>query len=215
MSDIKIMIAEDQTLFREGMIAVLESLDGIKIIGEAGNGKDLIDKLENELPDVVLLDLKMPVMDGFEALKHIKKNYPAVKVIILTMHEDEDFVVEIIENGANSYLLKDTSLQELNNTIKKVMENEYYYVDYVQKIIAKRFLNKKNTRIHFNTDKLNEQELEVLKLICQEFSNAQIGDKVNLSSRTVEGYKRRLQNKVGAKSLIGLVIYAIKNGLVD
>lgn len=216
MSLIKLMIADDQALFREGMITVIETLKGIKVIGEAENGKELLEKISKRKPDVVLLDLKMPVMDGSETLVHIKKEYPDIKVVILTMYDDEDFVVELVGKGANGYLLKNTSsVEEVENTIRQVMKTDYYYSDYVQKIIATRMISRRRPRRKTDAKiPFTEQELEILRLICKEFSNEQIGEKVNLSARTIEGYKKRLQERVGAKSVVGLVVYAIRNGLV-
>jgi two-component system, NarL family, response regulator DegU len=217
MNPIKIFIADDQTLFREGMATVLNTFENIEVIGEAENGKVLLEKLdENNLPELILLDLKMPVLNGVETLKILKQKFPSVKVVILTMHDEEDYIVELLEMGANSYLLKDSRSKMVEETIRKVVETGYWYNETIQQILARRLISKKRPKRE--TSKMfnfSEQELEVLGLICKGFSNSEIGQKVHLSPRTIEGYKKRLQEKTGSANTIALVTYALKNGLTE
>lgn len=212
MNQIKIIITDDQTLFREGLAAALKNFIVIKVIAVAANGEKLLEILKEQTPDILLLDLKMPNMDGVEVLKHIRKNGLDIKTIVLTMHDDEEFILDMIESGANSYLLKDTGIKELYDTILKVFENGCHYNEKVLDVLNKGLLTKKRpgAKIYFS-----EPELKVLKLICREFSNSEIGKQLYLSPRTIEGYKRRLQLKVGAKNLAGLIVYAAKNGLTE
>jgi two-component system, NarL family, response regulator DegU len=216
MEVIKLMIADDQLLFLEGISTVVESMTGIKLTGTASNGKELIEKIKIEQPDVVLLDLKMPVMDGLDTLTFLKSHYPTIKVIILTMHDEDEFIIELIENGANSYLLKNTGMKEVERVIKQVMENDYCYNEHVQKVIAKRIVKKSITKgINAATHGLTDIELEILQLICAEMNNEEIGNKMFLSPRTIEGHKKRLQKKFGVKSVVGLAIYAIQHKLLE
>jgi two-component system, NarL family, response regulator DegU len=216
MDDIKVMIADDQLLFLEGISTVIESINGLQLMGAAENGQELISKIKNGQPDVVLLDLKMPVMDGLETLVYLKSNFPSIKVIILTMHDEDEFIIELIENGANSYLLKNTAIKEVERVIKQVVENDYCYTEYVQKVIARRLLTKSvSQKPKAATPGFSITELEILRMVCAELSNEEIGKKTFLSPRTIEGHKKRLQKKVGAKSLIGLVIFAMQHKLLE
>jgi DNA-binding NarL/FixJ family response regulator len=213
MDKIKILIADDQTLFREGMASILKGFKGFSVVGEAVNGKDLLEKIPLFKPHIVLLDLKMPVMDGNLALTLIKEKFPALKVIILTMYEEENFIRDLIENGACGYLQKDSHIDEVEITIRKVFENGYYFSDHIENMMRKNMLLKKVSNKHVNTG-FSDQELEVLKLICKEFSNSEIGEILKVSPRTVEGYKARMQQKAGVKSIPGLIVYALKNDII-
>jgi len=211
---IKIVVADDHKLFRKGIIALLEDFDFIGQINEASNGLELIELLEKmgNRPDVILLDLRMPVMDGVEAQQRIRKLYPDIKVIIVTMEDDEQFILHLINEGVNGYLLKNADPDEVELAIQKVVEKGFYFSEDISKLVMKGLVGKDKHDMSIVLD-LNEREVEILKLICKEFTAAEIADKLNLSVRTIEGYRQKLLDKSGAKNMAGLVVFAIKHNL--
>jgi len=216
MSKIKIAIADDYKIYRDGLKVGLSADENIDIIGEADNGEDLMKLLETNQPDVILMDLKMPIMDGMEATKLVRKNYPAIKVLVVTMYEDDKFIIHLMENGANGYLLKNAEPEEILKSIYAVYENGYYFNDVVNKALLKKLVLKNNLKPSFNQNvELTERELQVLKLICEEKTAAEIGKEIFLSPRSVEGIRQRLIEKVGVRNTAGLVMFATKNGIVD
>jgi DNA-binding NarL/FixJ family response regulator len=216
MSKIKIAIADDYKIFREGLKVGLSADDSLEVILEADNGEDLLKGLENVTPDVILMDLKMPIMDGMEATKEVRKKYPSVKVLVVSMYEDDKFIIHLMENGANGYLLKNTEPDEIRRSIYAVHENGYYFNDLVNKALLKKLVLKNNLKPSFNQNvELTEREQEVLKLICEEKTAGEIAKDIFLSPRSVEGIRQRLIEKVGVRNSAGLVMFAVKNGLVD
>jgi DNA-binding NarL/FixJ family response regulator len=213
---IKIAIADDYKIFREGIKVGLSSDENLKVILEADNGDDLIHGMEENLPDVILMDLKMPIMDGMEATRQIRKKYNAVKVLVVTMYDDDKFIIHLMENGANGYLLKNAEPDEIIKAIYSVNENGYYFNDLVNKALLKKLVLKSHIKPSFNQNiEFTERELEVLKLICEEKTASEIGKEIFLSPRSIEGIRQRLIEKVGVRNTAGLVLYAIKNGIVD
>lgn len=210
------MIADDHSLFRKGMGSLILEFEGIEFIGEAANGRDLLEKMNISQPDVVLLDLKMPVMDGIAANDEIQKMFPDVKVIILSMYNEDKFIIHLIESGANGYLLKNAEPDEVEDAIHAVIRNGYYFNDHVSQVMLKGLITRKKIKPSFNTGiEFTPRELEVLKLICGEFTNAEIGRQLHLSTRTIDGYRTKLLHKIGAKNTAGIVMFAAKNGLVE
>jgi len=213
---IKVIIADDHNLFRKGIIALLADFDFIGEIHEASNGLELMELLEKMeyLPDVILLDLRMPVMDGVEAQQKIRSLYPEIKVIILTMEDDEQYILHLISEGVNGYLLKNADPDEMEKAIQKVMEHGFYFSDDISALVLQHLKKKEKTEGIFNPD-FKEKELQVLEMICKEYSNGEIAEALNISIRTAEGYKLKLIEKSGAKSIAGLVILALKNKWVS
>jgi two-component system, NarL family, response regulator DegU len=213
---INIVITDDHKLFRKGIIALLEDFDFIGEIEEASNGAELLEllaRMEN-LPDVILLDLRMPVMDGVEAQQKIRSLYSGVKVIILTMEDDEQYILHLISEGVNGYLLKNADPDEMENAIVKVVEKGFYFSDNISSLVMQNLKKKEKTEAEFNPD-FTERELQVLELICRDFSNSEIADMMKISIRTVEGYRQKLVDKSGAKNIAGLVVLALKNKWVS
>lgn len=216
MSKIKIAIADDYKIYRDGLKVGLSADDNLEIIAEADNGEDLMKVLETNSPDVILMDLKMPIMDGMEATKQVRKKYPAIKVLVITMYEDDKFIIHLMENGANGYLLKNAEPDEIIKSIYAVYENGYYFNDVVNKALLKKLVLKNNLKPSFNQNiDLTEREQEVLKMICDEKTAAEIAKEIFLSPRSVEGIRQRLIEKIGVRNTAGLVMFAVKNGLVD
>ncbi len=216
MSKIKIAIADDYKIFREGLKVGFSSDENLEVIFEADNGEELLKALETNTPDVILMDLKMPIMDGMEATKVIRKKYPDIKVLVVTMYDDDKFIIHLMENGANGYLLKNTEPDEIIKSVYIVYENGYYFNDVVNKALLKKLVLKNNLKPSFNQNvELTERELEVLKLICEEKTAAEIAKDIFLSPRSVEGIRQRLIEKVGVRNTAGLVMFAVKNNMVE
>lgn len=216
MGEIKVAIADDHKIFRKGVIISLRHYSNIKFVLEAENGQELLDGIEGAKPDVVLMDLRMPVKDGIETTKYISNHYPRIAVLVLTMHEDERFVIHLMENGANGYLLKSTDPAEIKKAISDVVEKGYYLNNFVNRILIKRSQNK-NKRIPSlkKEVEVSDREKEVIQYICLEFTSVEIGEKMGISARTVESIKERLMERFGLKNTPGLVFFAVKNDLID
>jgi len=215
MPTISYVIADDHKIFRQGLKVALTVDRNLKCTGEAAHGKELLDLLKTKKADVVLLDLKMPEMDGLDTLKRIKTDHPLLKVIVLTMFDDEHFVLHMMEAGANGYLLKNTEPDEIMDAIHSVIDNEYYFNDLVNNTLIRKLVAGKRAP-RFKPDVvLSEKEIEILQLICQEYTAAEIGKKIFLSPRTVEGMRSAMLEKVGVRNTAGLVMYAVKNGIVS
>ena len=215
MSTIKIAIADDYKIYRDGLKVALSTDENLKVIFEADNGEEL-KGLETISPDVIIMDLKMPIMDGMEATKEVRKKYPSIKVLVVTMYDDDKFIIHLMENGANGYLLKNTEPDEIRKSIYSVHENGYYFNDIVNKALLKKLVLKNNLKPSFNQNvELTEREVEVLKLICEEKTAAEIAKDIFLSPRSVEGIRQRLIEKVGVRNTAGLVMFAVKNNMVD
>lgn len=211
---ISVVITDDHKLFRKGIRSLLIETPFIKNVYEAANGLELLELLEKleTLPDIILLDIQMPVMDGIEALKRIKKRYPAQKVIILTMEDDEQFIMYMISAGVNGYLLKDAEPDELESAMQKVMVNDFYFPHRMAEQLVKSAGQK--IFIKHKLPDFTEREMEVLELICQEFTAPEIAEKLNISPRTVEGHRKNLLEKSETKNIAGVVVFALKNRLV-
>ncbi len=216
MSKIKIAIADDYKIFREGLKVGLSADDNMQVIFEADNGEDLLKGLETITPDIIIMDLKMPIMDGMEATKEVRKKYPEMKVLVVSMYEDDKFIIHLMEIGANGYLLKNAEPDEIRRSIYSVHENGYYFNDLVNKALLKKLVLKNNLKPSFNQNvELTEREIEVLKLICEEKTAAEIGKEIFLSPRSVEGIRQRLIEKIGVRNTAGLVMFAAKNGIAE
>lgn len=216
MNKYNIVVADDHKLFRKGIIALLEDFDFIGEIDEASNGAELLDLLSKKkvLPHVILLDLRMPVMDGVEAQQQIKTLYPDIKVIILTMEDDEQYILHLVSQGVNGYLLKNADPEEMETAILRVLEKGFYFSENISLLVMKNLKKLDKTETMFNPE-FSERELFVLELICKENSNIEIADLMNVSVRTVEGYRQKLFDKSGAKNIAGLIIMALKYNWVS
>jgi len=216
---IKIAIADDEALFRAGISFILTRIKNFEIVFEAENGADLIEKLKiaTEKPDVVLMDLKMPLLNGVESTKILQKEYPEIKVIAVTSYDGKSFITNMIDVGASSYLLKNTSPKIVVHTINEVFEKGFYYDERVLKIIHENLLSAKSKRIKSDLDNnlLTKREKEILELICNQYTTNEIADKLFISPRTVEGHRNNLLLKTESKNVAGLVIYGIQKKLIE
>lgn len=216
MEQIRVAIADDHQIFRKGVILSMRSYTNIKFIFEAVNGEDLLNKIAIDEPDVILCDLKMPIKDGIDTTKQITKDYPKIRVIILTMYEDERFVGHLMDCGAAGYLLKNTEPAEIRKAIQDVVSNGFFLNTFVNKVLIKKNYGKTKFNPSLTTEiVVTEREKEVLTLVCMEFTATEIAKKMDISSRTVEAIKDRLMERFGVKNSVGLVFYAMKNQLID
>ncbi len=218
MSTIKLAITDDQVLFVKGLRLLMNSFDNIEIVIEAHNGQELLDALQNQQPDVILMDLKMPVMDGLEATEKVKASYPDIKIILLTTYNEERLINHMMKVGANGYLLKNEEPEILKAAIESVYEKEFYFSDYVSKALLKGMQQKQTeVRPWKGTDQteLTKREVEVLQLICQEHTSTEIAEQLYISPRTVENHRKSLLSKTGVRNTAGLIIFAIRNQIVE
>lgn len=212
----RIALVDDHALFRKGMQAILGGIDDMEVVLEADHGQDFLDQLKDTPVDVVLMDLEMPEMDGMEATKILRSDYPDVRVLILSMHSDEKFIIKLMELGAHGYLLKTAQPDEIEVAIRSTMESGYYFTELVSKVMLHGLVQRKKVQPTFNTQaQLSQREQEVLLHICKELTTPEIAEALFLSPRTVEGHRNNLMQKTGAKNTAGLVVYAIKNGHFD
>ena len=216
---IKMILADDELLFRKGVVFMLEREKNIEIMFEASNGEELVNYLnenQDNLPDIILMDLKMPLVNGVEATKKVHKKFPSIKIIALTSYDTKPFIINMIQEGASSYLVKNASPFEMINTINEVALKGFYYNELIMSIIqdGQVFGNKK-TKSSFDDDYLTSREKEILELICLQQSTNEIAEKLFISPRTVEGHRNNLLLKTESKNIAGLVVYAIQNKIVS
>ncbi len=213
---IKIIVADDHTLFRSCLRSLLDKKPNLDIIGEAANGQELMIILKKQHPDLILMDLQMPGMNGIEAIEQIKQEYPHIKIIVLSMFDNEGFIIHSLELGVNAYLLKNADPGEIVSTIDTVMVNEFCFNQYVTNIMRKNLFGKRNSiPCSDNPVEFTKRESQIIKLVCRQMTNYEIGEELHLSPRTVEGHRKRILDKIGAKNIVGLVRFAIKSGIVE
>ena len=215
---INVMIVDDHVLYRAGVKTALSSRKDIKIIAEADNGAHLLNMLKGIQPDVILLDIQMPVMDGIATLPEIKKLYPHIKVIMLTLLDDQSVITKLMELGANSYLVKTSDAEIIYEAIKTCHQQEFYFNALTNKALLNNLRNRNvvSTFAPANEDaRLTEKEVTILRLMCEEKSTREIAEAVELSPRTIEAIRDKLKAKTGTKSTAGLIMFAVKNKLLD
>lgn len=206
----KVFIVEDHAIFREGLKRVISEMDDVELIGEAENGAIFLEMLKKVSPDVVLMDIQMPVMDGIEATERALKHDPSLKILVISMFGEEEYVYSMVEKGVAGFILKTSGILDLERAIKKVSDGQQYYSEEIMGLLVKKFRSIDSVEKITFTDK----EKEVLRMLCKGFSNNDIADKLFMSVRTVEGYRNKLLQKTGSVNVINLVIYALKNKLV-
>lgn len=208
---------DDEILFRKGISFLLSREKNIDIIFEAADGEELIDFLQNNLkkhPDIIIMDLKMPGINGVEATKIIHAEFPKIKIIALTSYNSKSFIANMIDVGAVSYLIKNATPLELITTINEVALKGFYYTDDVMKIIQDDVLTSKKTKSIFDNNFLTTREMDVLKLICYQKSTIEIAEDLFISPRTVEGHRNNLLLKTESRNIAGLVVYAVQNEIM-
>jgi DNA-binding NarL/FixJ family response regulator len=212
---IKVAIADDHALFRAGVRTSLMGRKDVELIAEADNGMQLLNLLKHIEPDVILLDIQMPIMDGIQTLPEIRKLYPHIKVIILSMHNDHSMISKLMEIGANSYLTKNSDSENIYQAIKTCYEQEFYFNELTNKALLSGLRTKRTEPGSPQEINLSDKEITILKLMCEEKTTKEIADIVEISPRTVEAIRDKLKTKTGAKSMAGLVMYALKSGIIN
>ena len=211
---IRLALTDDQRLFRKGMALLLRDMAGVRVVLECENGEELLAGLKTTTVDIVLLDLEMPVLDGTETMKRIRREFPQVKVIILSTHDEDEFIARLMELGANGYMLKTAEPDEIDTAIRSVAQSGFYLNDAVNKAMLHGLVKKQQVKPTFNEiDPLSDRELEVLRGICTELTTAEIAEKMFVSPRTVEFHRNNLLLKTGARNAAGLVVYAMTKGI--
>lgn len=206
-----IIIVDDELLFREGMKRILGELTSYQIIGEAENGQQLLDILENGmLPDLVLMDLSMPVLDGPKTLEILMEKYPDLKVAILSSYYDPGIIVKLIEMGAVSFMAKNTPPTELVEGLDKILTSGFHYTSYILKLLREKM---KKATLGVPAKTISEREIDVLKKLCEQKTAKEIASELFISPRTVEGHRKKLLEKTNSKNLAGLILYAVENAV--
>ncbi|MBC7850666.1 MAG: response regulator transcription factor [Chitinophagaceae bacterium] len=213
---ISLLIADDHEIFRDGLALMLSKQKHLQLAGQAANGRELIEKTASLNPDIILTDIKMPLMDGVEATRQILKGEPHRKIIALSMFDEENLIVDMLEAGAKGYLLKNADKLEILEAIQTVNENNNYYcrltsARLASMIVKSRFSDAKKTK----PAEFNDRELEIIRYICKQHTAQEIAEKLFLSKRTVEGYRTKILEKMNVKNTAGVVIYAMKYEMVD
>jgi DNA-binding NarL/FixJ family response regulator len=208
-----IVIVDDHTLIAQALKGIIANFDNFEVLYECENGQDLQQKLlsKKPIPDIILLDISMPIMDGFETAQWLTATHPEILILTLSMQDDDQSVIKMVKNGANGYLLKNTHPKDLEIALNNMVANGFYYPEWASKIVYATFNNKTKSQ----SIKISDREKDFLKLTATEMSYKEIADIMCCSPRTVEGYRDRLCEKLELKSRVGLAVFAMKNGFVE
>ncbi len=215
---IKIAIADDHKIFRDGIKMALSPKQNLKMIWEAEDGKDLLHKITIKKPDVLLMDIRMPEIDGINAIELLRKEYEDLKIIVLTMYDDQQMISKMMEMGANAYLTKTTDPDEIYEAILTCMNEDFYFNQLVNNAVMGKLMQKKNVRQHYGTHipiSFSEKELKILQLLAEDKTTEDISKIIFLSPRTIETIRQNMKNKVGAKTIGGLITYGMRNKMIE
>ncbi len=212
MSLIRLLLADDHTVFVEGLRFLLESTGELNVVGEAFDGEEVVKKARDLKPDVILMDIGMPRLDGIEATEQITRDNPSIRIVMLSMVNEPDTIVRAVQAGASGYLLKNSSKTEIVEAIKKVVAGKQHYSSDVALAMMKASLTEKNEPQHPQEELLTPREVGVARLLAQELTNAEVADRMNISIRTVEAHRMNIMRKLQLKSVVGLAKYAREQG---
>jgi two-component system response regulator NreC len=216
MNKIRVLLVEDHTIVRKGLRSLLDGEAGIEVIGEAEDGREAVEKVGQLLPDVVLMDITMPSLNGLEATRQIKKRFPEVKVVILTVHANEEYIFQILRAGASGYLVKQAAPTELLSAIQAAYRGESFLSPSIsRKVIAEYIQQAEATAEKDSYDQLTDREREVLQLIAEGHPNREIADLLHISVKTVETHRANLMDKLDVHSTAELTQYAIRKGVIS
>lgn len=212
---LKVYIADDHTLFRKAMVQLIQGFDCVGEVKDAENGRELLTLIKYDVPDIAIVDLEMPVMNGTDTCEAILKKFPEVKIIILTMHDSHRYILHMMELGVHAYLMKNTEPEELQKAMISIVEKDFYHNDLVAAVLRRNVKEKKQgVRPAFELAGLSDREKEVLLLACQELSTKEIAEKLSITESTVKNHKANIMAKVKVSTTVGLVKYAYESGLV-
>lgn len=215
---IKIAIADDHKIFRDGIKIALSTRENLKMLWEAADGKELLHKMQIKQPDVLLMDIRMPEIDGINAIEILRKDFGDLKIIVLTMYDDQQMISKMMELGANAYLTKTTDPDEIYEAILTCMNEEFYFNQLVNNAVMGKLMQKRQVRPHYTRDipiTFNEKELKILQLLGEDKTTAEISKIVFLSPRTIETIRQNMKNKVGARTIGGLLMYGMRNKMIE
>jgi DNA-binding NarL/FixJ family response regulator len=216
MENTNIIIVDDHKIFRDGLILLLSNFDFVSVVGEAANGEEFLELIDNVKPDIVLMDINMPKMNGIEATKLALQKYPELKVIALTSFADDEYIEQMISAGVEGYMLKRSDIEDFEKAIKKVAGGGSYFSAEIIKVISRNLYKEKERKSGEQLlDKFTPREKEILNLICKGLNNEQIAELIHLSPKTVEKHKSNLFQKTETFNTVNLVIYAFKNQLIS
>jgi DNA-binding NarL/FixJ family response regulator len=215
MSKIRVLLAEDHTIVRKGLRSLLDGEAGIEVIGEAQDGREAVEKVQQLLPDVVLMDIAMPALSGLEATRQIKKRFPEVRVLILTMHATEEYIFQILRVGASGYVVKQAAPNELISAIQAVYRGESFLSPSISKKVIEEYIRQAEAMAERDSyDQLTTREREVLQLIAEGRSTREIAELLHISTKTVETHRAHLMDKLDTHSTAELTQYAIRKGVI-
>lgn len=215
---VKFAIADDHKIFRDGIKMALAGKDNLKLLWEAEDGKDMMHKIAIKKPDVLLMDIRMPEMDGISAIDQIRKEFEGIKIIVLSMYDDQQMISKMMEMGANAYLTKTTDPEEIYNAILTCMEDDFYFNDLVNKAVMGKLLQKKSVRQHVPATapiQFNEKEVKILQLLAEDKTTEEISKTIFLSPRTIETIRQNMKTKANVKTIGGLIMYAMRNKIIE
>ena len=216
MKNTNIIIVDDHKIFRDGLIMLLSNFEFVTVVGEAANGEEFLELIEEVKPDIVLMDINMPKMNGIEATKQALKKYPELKIITLTSFADDEYIEQMISAGVEGYMLKRSDIEDFEKAIKKVADGGSYFSSEIIKVITRNLHKDKERRSGEQLfAQFTSREKEILNLICKGFNNEQIAELIHLSPKTVEKHKSHLFHKTETFNTVNLVIYAFKNQLIS
>jgi two-component system response regulator NreC len=215
MGKIKVLVADDHTILRQGIKSLLANEEEIEVIGEAKDGREALTIIEETLPDVILMDIAMPGLNGLEATRRIKKKFPRMKVLVLTMYTNEEYIFQILNAGANGYLVKETAFQDLISAIKAVYKNEAFMSPSISKKVINSYIKRAQNDEEVTCEVLTTREREILQLIAEGNSSKKIAELLFISPKTVETHRTHIMDKLNIHNRTGLVKYAIRKGIVD
>jgi len=211
---IKVIIADDQSLFLEALRMMLSQFEFIDIIGGASNGREVLDLVVKEKPDVIITDIQMPVMDGVELTKELQGCYPEIKIIALTAHNEDHYVVDMLEAGAKGYLTKNSKKETIAEAVYAVQGNAHYYCETTEMKLIKKIAGSR-VKVAVSEDPLilTSKEQKIVQLICEQFSSKEIADQLCIGEKTVENHRNKIYDKTGVKNMAGVVLFAVRSGL--
>jgi len=214
MKKIRVLLAEDHTIVRKGLRSLLDEEVGIEVIGEAEDGREAVKKAEQLLPDVVLMDISMPTLNGLEATRQIKKRLPEVKVVILTMHADEEYIFQVLQAGASGYVVKKAAVRELVSAVQAVYRGDSFLSPSISSKVIEEYIRKAKAVAKDSYDRLTDREREVLQLIAEGHSSQEVAESLHITEGTVRSHRASLMDKLDIHSAAGLTRYAIRKGVI-
>jgi two-component system nitrate/nitrite response regulator NarL len=212
---IRLLIIDDHTIVREGLRSCLSEREHLEVIGEGGNGEEALVLAEKHSPDVIVMDINMPKLNGLEATRLLSKKFPKIKILILTVHDKKQYVLEILRSGAKGYLLKDAGAEQLVQAIESVHANQGFFSPPIAKLILDHHIHSDKNQEQSFTPNLSIREREIIGLITKELKNKEIADRLGISVRTVETYRERIMRKLDIHTTVGLIKYAISTGIIN